>query len=125
MPFWGLVGRLESSSGIARGSQACPTVGGIYMLWSQALGQRWALGWHLHVFTISLVWGPSSCRVCRRRWRESLATPCSVASDWWLERGCGGRICTPGACKVSMLEIPFCIFFPESWLLSITRKSGV
>ena len=43
VPFWGLVGRLESSSGIAHGSQACLAVGGIYMLWSQALGQRWVL----------------------------------------------------------------------------------
>lgn len=81
MPFWGLVGRLESSSGIARGSQACPAVDGICMFWSQALGQRWALGWHFHVFTILLVWGPSSCRVCRRCWRESFPIPCSVASD--------------------------------------------
>lgn len=38
MPFSGLVGHLESSSGIAHGSQACPAVGGIYMLWSQADG---------------------------------------------------------------------------------------
>lgn len=110
----------------------CPWEPGPARLWvaficsEPSLGQRWALGWHFHVFTISVVWGPSSCRVCRRHWRESF--PCNPVLSGIRLVGLRGAVVGEFApqepAKAPCWKSPS-VSFPESWLLSIMRKSGV